>query len=129
MQSLLILAFAGPLLLIGAAHPGSGAAGDGGAAAPAAAAEYPPCRPGPGDDRCIQLYERGVRASYAEWRRSGDATATRVAMGGPATHSAHHRHAPGAESRRAHDGQHAQRHDRAHATRCAEPASHAGERG
>ncbi len=20
---------------------------------------YPPCRPGPGDDRCIQLYERG----------------------------------------------------------------------
>jgi len=21
---------------------------------------YPPCRPGPGDDRCIQLYERGV---------------------------------------------------------------------
>jgi hypothetical protein len=26
-----------------------------------AAAEYPPCSPGPGDDRCIQLYERGVR--------------------------------------------------------------------
>jgi hypothetical protein len=23
--------------------------------------DYPPCRPGPGDDRCIQLYERGVR--------------------------------------------------------------------
>lgn len=23
--------------------------------------EYPPCDPGPGDDRCIQLYERGVR--------------------------------------------------------------------
>jgi hypothetical protein len=22
--------------------------------------DYPPCRPGPGDDRCIQLYERGV---------------------------------------------------------------------
>jgi hypothetical protein len=21
---------------------------------------YPPCSPGPGDDRCIQLYERGV---------------------------------------------------------------------
>jgi hypothetical protein len=21
---------------------------------------YPPCRPGRGDDRCIQLYERGV---------------------------------------------------------------------
>lgn len=23
------------------------------------AGDYPPCRPGPGDDRCIQLYERG----------------------------------------------------------------------
>ena len=22
--------------------------------------DYPPCRPGPGDDSCIQLYERGV---------------------------------------------------------------------
>ena len=26
-----------------------------------AATDYPPCSPGPGDDRCIQLYERGVR--------------------------------------------------------------------
>ena len=25
-----------------------------------AADNYPPCRPGPGDDRCIQLYEPGV---------------------------------------------------------------------
>jgi hypothetical protein len=25
-----------------------------------ASGDYPPCRPGPGDDRCIQLYERGV---------------------------------------------------------------------
>jgi hypothetical protein len=25
-----------------------------------ATTNYPPCRPGPGDDRCIQLYERGV---------------------------------------------------------------------
>jgi hypothetical protein len=25
-----------------------------------ATADYPPCSPGPGDDRCIQLYERGV---------------------------------------------------------------------
>ena len=30
-----------------------------------AATEYPPCRPGPGDDRCIQLYERGVGESLA----------------------------------------------------------------
>jgi hypothetical protein len=27
---------------------------------PLEAIDYPPCRPGPGDDRCIQLYERGV---------------------------------------------------------------------
>jgi hypothetical protein len=27
---------------------------------PLEAVDYPPCRPGPGDDRCIQLYERGV---------------------------------------------------------------------
>lgn len=25
-----------------------------------ATTDYPPCHPGPGDDRCIQLYERGV---------------------------------------------------------------------
>ena len=28
-----------------------------------ATTSYPPCRPGPGDDRCIQLYERGVTGS------------------------------------------------------------------
>jgi hypothetical protein len=28
-----------------------------------ATTEYPPCSPGPGDDRCIQLYERGVGGS------------------------------------------------------------------
>lgn len=27
---------------------------------PEAESGYPPCSPGPGDDRCIQLYERGV---------------------------------------------------------------------
>ena len=27
-----------------------------------AVSNYPPCQPGPGDDRCIQLYERGVSA-------------------------------------------------------------------
>lgn len=38
--------------------------------APTAAPEagtYPPCRPGPGDDHCIQLYEPGVRAALASW--------------------------------------------------------------
>jgi len=32
-----------------------------------ATANYPACRPGPGDDNCIQLYERGVRTSLARW--------------------------------------------------------------
>jgi len=40
---------------------------------------YPTCRPGPGDDRCIQLYERGVTAELAAWKGSEPA----VAMGGP----------------------------------------------
>jgi len=26
----------------------------------ASSGDYPPCRPGPGDDHCIQLYERGI---------------------------------------------------------------------
>ena len=54
-----------------------------GAASPAHAsaeaplvAGYPPCRPGRGDDRCIQLYESRVRAALPR-------TATRPAMGGP----------------------------------------------
>jgi hypothetical protein len=40
---------------------------------------YPACDPGPGDDRCIQLYEHGVHQSLAAWKGS-DAG---VAMGGP----------------------------------------------
>ena len=42
-------------------------------------AAYPPCRPGRGDDRCIQLYERRVRAAMPREapRREGPA------MGGP----------------------------------------------
>lgn len=51
-----------------------------------AAANYPPCSPGPGDDHCIQLYERGVRAQLASWDRPtgglADNSAT-TAMGGP----------------------------------------------
>lgn len=46
-----------------------------------AAAAYPPCRPGAGDDHCIQLYEPGVRAQLANWNRS--AAGTESAMGGP----------------------------------------------
>lgn len=40
---------------------------------------YPPCDPGRGDDRCIQLYERGVRESLAAWK----GTESAAAMGGP----------------------------------------------
>lgn len=47
---------------------------------------YPPCDPGPGDDRCIQLYEEGVREQLASWNRPTggllDHSAT-TAMGGP----------------------------------------------
>jgi hypothetical protein len=47
---------------------------------------YPPCEPGPGDDNCIQLYERGVRAQLASWNAPtgglADGSAT-TAMGGP----------------------------------------------
>jgi hypothetical protein len=46
-----------------------------------AAAAYPACRPGAGDDHCIQLYEPGVRAQLAEWNRS--ASGSETAMGGP----------------------------------------------
>jgi hypothetical protein len=52
-----------------------------------AAQNYPACNPGPGDDRCIQLYEPGVRQQLASWNQptggfagSGD---TQTAMGGP----------------------------------------------
>jgi len=37
---------------------------------------YRPCRRDRRDDRCIQLYERGVRTAYAEWLRDHG-------MGGP----------------------------------------------
>jgi len=51
-----------------------------------AAQNYPPCDPGPGDDRCIQLYEDGVRDQLASWNRPTggllDNRAT-TAMGGP----------------------------------------------
>ena len=50
-----------------------------------AASNYPPCDPGPGDDRCIQLYEPGVRARLASWNRSsgGLGNSAMSAVGGP----------------------------------------------
>lgn len=53
----------------------------GGMGGPEEAVEsYPPCDPGRGDDRCIQLYERGVATALAQWKSGADADA---AMGGP----------------------------------------------
>jgi hypothetical protein len=51
----------------------------------AADTNYPPCSPGPGDDRCIQLYEPGVRQALASWDRNtgGLAGGAEVGMGGP----------------------------------------------
>lgn len=72
MKKPLVLAALAGMVLVGAAHPdmhGSGrdrdvASSDGGQ-------RYRPCR-GRRDDRCIQLYERGVSARYARWLRDGD---------------------------------------------------------
>ena len=95
MARLLVLAASAPLLLIGAAYPGD-KPGDVYADEPALVEEAPvtyrPCRPGPGDDRCIQLYERGVRTAYARWLRDHEVgePRTQVAMGGPEEPVAHH---------------------------------------
>ena len=55
----------------------------------AAAQNYPACRPGPGDDHCIQLYEPGVRAELASWTQPTGGFAgtadTRMAMDDSAT--------------------------------------------
>ena len=52
-----------------------------------AAGNYPACRPGPGDDHCIQLYERGVQERLASWSQPtggfAGASDSQVAMGGP----------------------------------------------
>jgi len=51
-----------------------------------AAGNYPPCSPGPGDDHCIQLYERGVRAQLARWDKPTGTLAANSAtdaVGGP----------------------------------------------
>ena len=88
MKRLPFLVLAAPLVLIGASYPDSSkpAGANEAVAAPPAPVTYRPCRPGPGDDRCIQLYERGVRAAYARWlrERGVDRPATEVAaVGGP----------------------------------------------
>ena len=81
MSRLTLLAFATPMLLVGAALPDDIGKGPDDYVVQA---HYRPCRPGPGDDRCIQLYERGVRLAYARWQRIHTTDrAARLAMGGP----------------------------------------------
>ena len=98
MNRVVVLAVSAPLLLIGAAYPKFAEAGPGVSDPPDYVAEgpvhYRPCRPGPGDDHCIQLYERGVRAHYARWLRDrrGGERPTQVAMGGPDEPVMHPRH-------------------------------------
>lgn len=101
MNRLAVLALSAPLLLIGAAYPKSqkdeAVVADGPDYVAEAPVTWRPCRPGPGDDRCIQLYERGVRPAYARWLRDRDIRAprTQVAMGGPdepVSHRRHHAH-------------------------------------
>ena len=83
LSSVLLLAVAAAAPKEGKLDYDPGVAAVGGPFEPAAtggappATRYRPCRPGPGDDNCIQLYERRVRAALP--RRS----AARPAMGGP----------------------------------------------
>lgn len=81
MNRLLAVSLSAPFFLIGAMHPGpDGRDGHRAEAARLGPITYRACRPGRGDDNCIQLYERGVRASYASWQRNHPG---RAAMGGP----------------------------------------------
>jgi len=121
MTRMLVLAVAAPLVLIGAAYPDAPEAGGGGDSILAprmGPVSYRPCRPGRGDDRCIQLYERGVPAAYARWqreRRGGEQIAL-AAVGAPSEAPAHRprrRHAEAATPHHAGDA------------RCHEPAAHA----
>jgi len=72
---------------------------------------YRPCRRDRRDDRCIQLYERGVRTAYAEWLRDHG-------MGGPDQRVAERRERPD-HSRR----QRRERHAMA-TVRCVDASAH-----
>lgn len=122
MNRLLVLALGAPMVLIGAAYPEKMKEAEGADLAhppleAPVAASYRPCRPGRGDDRCIQLYERGVRAAYARWQRDKGIEPDRqqVAMGGPIEQAAP-RH-----SRRRHYAMHG-------AERCPDPVRHSPRR-
>jgi hypothetical protein len=139
MKKPLALAGLSAFMLIGAAYPDMpqhSYAGDAVVAQDHAVApvRYRPCR-GRNDDRCIQLYERGVRAAYAAWLREREPARVRMASGGP--HEPANRHERRGYRRdrdhRDHDSHRGhRRHDRmAHGdTRCPPPeAHHRGELG
>jgi hypothetical protein len=109
MKKPAVLAALSAFALIGAAYPATPRLdyvidldGGGATATAAPATSWRPCRRDRRDDRCIQLYERGVRHAYAEWRRDHGVAGTRMAT------RHHHR---------------AHRQQLALAARCAEPAS------
>ena len=122
MKKPLALAGLSAFMLIGAAYPdlpqlayaGIAVIGQDHAVAPV---RYRPCR-GRNDDRCIQLYERGVRAAYAEWLGEREPRRARVHMASAdGHHRADHRAHPGHRGHRMHG-----RHDRRmHDVRCPQP--------
>ena len=70
MKKQIALAATCLFLMVGAAYPDAPKRMDSAdmVDTTAASATYRACRPGPGDDRCIQLYERGMRSAYARWQ-------------------------------------------------------------
>lgn len=72
MKKPLALAALSGLILVGAAYPAADRLGyDRDVASADGGQRYRPCR-SRHDDRCIQLYERGVSTRYARWLRDGD---------------------------------------------------------
>lgn len=83
MKKPLVLALLSGFVLVGAAYP-EAPTPTGVSTGQAPVATYRACRRGdPSDDRCIQLYERGVRASYARWQAAHGGERTEVAAAEP----------------------------------------------
>lgn len=104
MKKPLVLALLSGFVLVGAAYP-EAPKPEGAETATAPAASYRPCRRGDrSDDRCIQLYERGVRASYARWQAAHGDARTEVAAAEPRRARPHRRHQLALNERCASDG-------------------------
>jgi hypothetical protein len=89
MNKPLILAALAAFVLVGASYPEDSTKKDDTAAPPTS---WRPCRTRT-DDHCIQLYEHGVRAAYAQWLREHGIAPARLASASPRHHARHHRHA------------------------------------